>query len=132
MSYNANTDYQALINAENAKGASADKGYLATLENSRNEKIAATGSSYAPTYNYTTPSTGSRGSNNFSPSTFKGSTSTTGSVSSAAQAIIDKMNINSLLWHTDPANQKNYEQQNVVLSNQLKGLAEPGGDTIFG
>ena len=77
---------------------------------------------------YTTTPSSSGKSNTFSPSTFKGSTSTTGSVSSTAQAIIDKMNVNSLLWHTDPANQKNYEQQNVVLSNQLKGLAETDGN----
>ena len=66
MSYNTNTDYQALINAEKAKGTSANSSYLSTLEQSRNEKIAATKSAYAPTHNYTTSSTGSSGSNNFS------------------------------------------------------------------
>ena len=65
---------------------------------------------------------------------FTGSTSALGSVSKAAQSIIDQMNVNSLLWYTDPANRKNYEQQNVVLSKQLQALVEPdenGGLTSY-
>ena len=120
MSYNANTDYQALINAEKAKGTSANTSYLSTLEQARNEKIAGTNSTYAPTYNY-----------NAAPSSsgsYTGSTRATGSVSQTAQNIINQMNANSLLWHTDPTNQKGYEQKNVTLSNQLAALAETGSD----
>ena len=125
MSYNTNTDYQALINAEKAKGTSANSSYLSTLEQARNEKIAATKSTYAPTYNY-----------NAAPSakSYTGSTGTLGSVSKTAQSIIDQMNANSLLWHTNPANQDKLHQQNVVLSNQLQALVEPdenGGLTSY-
>ena len=119
MSYNTNTDYQALINSEKAKGTSANTSYLSTLEQSRNEKIAATNSTYAPTYNY-----------NAAPATTSsrtGSTRAVGSVSKTAQGIIDQMNANSLLWHSDPTNRKTYEQQNQVLSNQLAALAETDG-----
>ena len=119
MSYNTNTDYQALINSEKAKGTSANTSYLSTLEQSRNEKIAATNSTYAPTYNYSAaPAT---------TSSRTGSTSAVGSVSKTAQGIIDQMNANSLLWHSNPTNRKTYEQQNQVLSNQLAALAETDG-----
>ena len=117
MSYNANTDYQSLINAEKAKGTTANTSYLATLEQARNEKIAGTKSTYAPTYNY-----------NAAPATSGGSTSTTGGVSQAAQSIINQMNANSLLWHTNPTKQSQLHDQNTTLSNQLAALAETGED----
>lgn len=61
MAYDANTDYQALINQGIASGA--DAAYLAGLEAARNEKIAALNSSgtntggYTTTYNYSSPQT---------------------------------------------------------------------------
>lgn len=139
MSYNANTDYQALINAEKAKGTSANTSYLATLEQARNEKIAGTKSTYAPTYNYNaapSSSSNSTGSTSATGSVSQtaqninrtGSTGATGSVSPTAQNIINQMNANSLLWYTDPANRDNLHQQNVVLSNKLAALAETGED----
>ena len=53
MAYDAKTDYQALINAEAAKGSSANTAVLAALESARNEKIAGMNAGGTNTGNYT-------------------------------------------------------------------------------
>ena len=76
VTWDANTDYMKLINEAKAAGNSAA---AARYEQQRNAKIAATNSSYAPTYEYTAPTSayGDPGGAR-QPGSFGSATGTTG------------------------------------------------------
>lgn len=83
--YNPNTDYQQLINEAKASGAPED--HLVGLEKQRNAKIAGEGiTDYAPTYNYTSPSSSSSKSSSSSSKSSSSSSSSSNSSSSSSSS----------------------------------------------
>lgn len=133
-SYDANTDYAAIINDAVAKG---DYATAAQAEQSRNEKIKGEGLDYATTNNYSSylnsNSGGSKGGNyagTYSPSgdstggysQYTGSSSGVKTLNSTQHNIKNQMNANSMAWqNADPAERKRLETANQNLAKLLGG-----------